>query len=69
MGFARLFRSRWAALFWSAGILWTAYDVANDAPEPAATNAASGNVVDQPADATGAAYNASDLVILANASG
>lgn len=69
MGFSRLFRSRWAALFWSAGILWTAYDVADDAPPPPATNAVSGNVVEQPADATGAAFNAEDLAILANAAG
>ncbi len=69
MGFSRLFRSRWAALFWSAGIVWTAYDVASDAPEPAATNATSGSVVDQPTDAAGAAFNADDLAILANAAG
>ncbi len=69
MGFSRLFRSRWAALFWSAGIVWTAYDVASDAPEPAATNATSGSVVDQPTDAAGAEFNADDLAILANAAG
>ncbi|MES2421923.1 MAG: hypothetical protein V4595_11595 [Pseudomonadota bacterium] len=69
MGFSRLFRSRWAALFWSAGIVWTAYDVASDAPEPAATSAVSGNVVEQPTDALGAAFNADDLAILANAAG
>ncbi|RZL75373.1 MAG: hypothetical protein EOP66_11040 [Sphingomonas sp.] len=68
MGLSRLFRSRWAALFWSAGIVWTAYDVANDAPEPA-TNAVSGNVVEQPTDAVGAPINADDLAILANATG
>ncbi|BCA62539.1 hypothetical protein HMP09_1773 [Sphingomonas sp. HMP9] len=72
MGFSRLFRSRWAALFWSAGIVWTAYDVAADAPEPVATNAVSGvsdNAVEQPTDAAGAAFNAADLAILANAIG
>ena len=39
----RLFRSRWAALFWAAGICWTAIDIANDnsAPAPAGNNAAS----------------------------
>ncbi|MGA1799909.1 hypothetical protein VH567_14135 [Sphingomonas sp. 4RDLI-65] len=68
MGFSRLFRSRWAALFWSAGILWTAYDVANDAPEPP-TNAASGMAAAQPIDATGAAFDAHDLAVLANAGG
>ncbi len=69
MGFSRLFRSRWAALLWSAGIVWTAYDVANDAPEPAATNMASGNAVAQPTDATGTVFNAEDLAVLANAAG
>jgi hypothetical protein len=44
MGFSRLFRSRCAALFWSAGILWTAYDIAADAPE-SPTKAPSGNSV------------------------
>ncbi|RYD24881.1 MAG: hypothetical protein EOP89_10390 [Lysobacteraceae bacterium] len=69
MGFSRLFRSRWAALFWAAGIVWTAYDVASDAPEPVATNTVPGNVVEQPTDAAGAAFNADDLAILANAAG
>ncbi len=69
MGFSRLFRSRWAALFWSAGIVWTAYDVASDAPEPAATNATSGDLTAQPTDAVGATFNADDLAILANAAG
>ena len=68
MGFSRLFRSRWAALFWSAGILWTAYDVANDAPEPS-TKAASGAIAVQPTDATGAVFDARDLAVLANAGG
>ena len=31
----RLFRSRWAALLWAGGILWTAYDVAGGAAPPA----------------------------------
>ena len=69
MGFSRLFRSRWAALLWSVGIVWTAYDVANDAPEAAPTNMSAGNTVDQPTDATGSTFNAQDLAILANAAG
>ena len=32
---ARLFRSRWAALIWAAGIVWTAVDVADSAPRSA----------------------------------
>lgn len=69
---SRIFRSRWAALLWSAEILWTAWDVASDAPEPApATNPASATTVVQPAgeDATEVAVNADDLAALANAMG
>jgi len=31
----KIFRSRWAALFWAAGIVWTAYDVAEANSPPA----------------------------------
>lgn len=61
-----LFRNRWTALFWAAGILWTAYDVASGQTgddAPAANSAAA------PVDATGEAINAADLAILANAGG
>ena len=51
-----------------AGILWTAYDVAADAPEPP-TNAPSGMAATQPTDATGGAFDARDLAVLANAGG
>jgi hypothetical protein len=43
----RLFRSRWTAVLWGAGMLWFAYDVAdfggpkNAAPGAAATDATS----------------------------
>lgn len=61
--FSRLFRSRWAALFWAAGIVWTAYDVATDAPRSAtATSNASAAT-----DATGEQVSAADLAVLANA--
>jgi hypothetical protein len=61
---ARIFRSRWAALFWAGGIIWTAYDVAEaNAPDPAANNVAADT------DATGAAVANADLAILANAMG
>ncbi len=63
MGFSRLFRSRWAALFWAAGIVWTAYDVASDSPEPAPKPGAKA-IVGQ--DATGAEFDANDLAVLAN---
>ena len=57
-----VFLSRWSALFWAAGILWTAYDVATaHRAEPA--NAAAPATI----DATGEAFNAADLAVLANA--
>jgi enamine deaminase RidA (YjgF/YER057c/UK114 family) len=31
-GFSRLFRSRWAALLWAAGVLYTAYSIGSDPP-------------------------------------
>lgn len=59
---ARIFRSRWAALFWAGGILWTAYDVAEaNAPDPAS------NVAAADTDATGEAVTKADLAVLANA--
>lgn len=74
MGFARLFRSRWAALFWSAGILWTAYDVAGvapttvaEAPSSNSTVANHGTAKPDAQDATGSAFDMQDLQILANA--
>ncbi|WP_156357078.1 hypothetical protein [Sphingomonas sp. Leaf38] len=71
MGFSRLFRSR-CPPFWSAGAVWTAYDVAADAPEPVTSNAVSGvsdNAVGQSTDAAGTALTTDDLAILANAVG
>lgn len=63
MGFSRLFRSRWAALFWAAGIVWTAYDVASDAPAPAPKHGAPASAGQ---DAVGADFDAHDLAVLAN---
>ena len=56
----RVFRSRWSALFWAGGILWTAYDVAAAEPSAPDRNAA---IV----DATGTPVNVDDLAALANA--
>ncbi|MBN8814019.1 MAG: hypothetical protein J0J06_01070 [Sphingomonas sp.] len=62
---SKIFRSRWAALFWAGGILWTAYDVAQaNAPDPAAGNASAAQQ-----DATGEAVSNADLAVLANAMG
>jgi len=40
MGYSRLFRSRWAALLWSAGIVWSAVSFvgAESADEPPPDN-------------------------------
>ena len=43
-----IFKSRWMALIWAAGILWLAWDVAGSAPQAASSNTA------QATDATGA---------------
>ena len=64
--FSRLFKSRWAALFWSAGIVWTAYDVAGAAPTPAPTATATTRTAG--VDATGEAIDPADLAALAKAS-
>lgn len=64
MPWSRLFRSRWAALFWSAGILWTAYNIADAAPQEATPGNAASIVM---TDATGAKVDAADLAALANA--
>ena len=61
----RIFRSRWSALFWAGGIIWTAYDVASaNTPDPVTNNA---NAADT--DATGVTVDNGDLAVLANAMG
>lgn len=63
---SRIFRSRWAALFWAGGILWTAYDVA----EATATSGAKDNsTAALGMDATGTPVDNADLAALANAMG
>jgi len=51
-----IFKSRWMALIWAAGIIWLAYDVAESAPKdsPAANNA------EQATDVTGAPITPED---------
>lgn len=51
-----IFKSRWVALLWAAGIIWFAYDVAGS-PAPDAN--ASDNA-EQPTDVTGAPLTAGD---------
>ncbi|HEU4960294.1 MAG TPA: hypothetical protein VFT56_07785 [Sphingomonas sp.] len=58
----RIFRSRWAALLWAAGVIWTAYDVAEaNSPPPANQSAAA-----KSADASANAASAQDMQGLAN---
>lgn len=50
-----IFKSRWMALLWAAGIIWLAYDVAGSEPQDDnATNA------EQLTDATGAPITRDD---------
>jgi hypothetical protein len=61
-GYSRLFKSRWAAVFWAMGICWTAYEVSSAAaPETTDDNGAAST------DATGASYNAADVAALKGA--
>jgi len=39
-GYSKLFRNRWWALLWAAGIIWMAYDVAAPPDETGTNNAA-----------------------------
>ena len=56
-----IFKSRWMALIWAAGILWVAYDVAGAAPQDSNASANS----EQANDATGAAITSDDANRLA----
>lgn len=56
----RVFRSRWVALLWAAGICWTAVDFASG------QSATPGNAATL-TDATGAPVDAAALAALANA--
>ncbi len=51
-----IFKSRWMALLWAAGILWLAWDVASSAPDT--TN--NSENAEAPTDATGSAINPED---------
>ena len=58
----RIFRSRWFALLWAAGIIWMAVDVAGSTSGDGTTPGQSGAT-----DAMGQPVNAADLAALANA--
>lgn len=57
-----IFKSRWMALLWAAGIIWFAYDFANSQPQDSnsSTNA------EQSTDATGAPITSNDTNKLAS---
>ena len=57
-----VFKSRWMALIWAAGILWFAYDFA----QPSAQSDNSTNA-EQPTDGSGAPITPDDAKKLANA--
>lgn len=58
----RIFRSRWFALLWAAGIIWMAVDIAGSASGEGQESGAAAVT-----DATGEPVNAADLAALANA--
>ena len=51
-----VFKSRWMALLWAAGIIWFAYDTANSQPQADAN----GSNAEQATDATGAPITSDD---------
>ena len=57
-----IFKNRWWALLWAAGILWFALDVAGE-PAPAGSNSADAAM---PTDATGAPVHKDDADALKN---
>lgn len=66
MPFNKLFRSRWSALLWAGGILWTAYDVAGTAPSPPPPAANASADASDPVDVTGTPVSKDDLATLAH---
>jgi hypothetical protein len=52
-----VFKSRWMALLWAAGIIWFAYDTANSQPQDSNTSANA----EQATDATGAPVTSDDM--------
>lgn len=54
-----VFKSRWMALLWAAGIVWFAYDTANSQPQADANDVNSSNA-EQATDATGAPITSDD---------
>lgn len=64
MPFRKIFLSRWAALLWAVGIIWTAVDTVGFGPPAGQHNP---DIAGNTNDATGLNVNNDDLAILANA--
>lgn len=60
MRHSSIFKSRWMALLWAAGIIWFAYDTATSAPSAKPANSSATENADPPTDATGAAITPED---------
>jgi hypothetical protein len=56
MKHSTIFKSRWMALLWAAGILWLAYDVAGSASQTSNTS----DNAEQQTDVTGAPVTPDD---------
>jgi hypothetical protein len=52
-----IFKSRWMALIWAAGIIWVAYDFAESVPQAGGNSAENAA---QPTDATGTSITPED---------
>jgi hypothetical protein len=63
MPYSKLFRSRWAALLWAGGILWTTVEFVGFAPAQTADNVAVANGTIPP---TGDPEVDNNLAIFAN---
>ena len=46
-----IFKNRWWAMLWAAGIIWLAYDVAASAPQEDGNNSAAADDTNKVADA------------------
>lgn len=62
MRMSSIFKSRWMALIWAAGIIWAAYDFAQAQPQSSNSNSIA-------TDATGAAVTGEDENRIAQALG
>ena len=56
MRWSTIFKSRWMALLWAAGIIWFAYDVAGSQPQDVNSSDNTSQAIDQ-AENIGTALN------------